>query len=682
MIAIGAFGYSAVGAFYVLLTVLLLATWRGRRIGAYLIVAGVISIAWGFSLAAQTAYGSVHTFPTASLEVLRVFAWIVILVRLGSQIGISRVLSILALVAPLVILVGIAVVAFSGPEYFGKLVDLGEVVILGGLLTALLGLVLIEQLYRNSSSELRWSLKPLLLGLGGIFVYDLFLYSQSFLLSTMDTTTWMARGLVNLLFVPFIAIAARRNAGWEMRLFVSRQVVFYSTTLTAVGLYLLLMSVGGYFIVLYGGSWGGFAQTIFFAGAIITLLTLLSSSTLRSRLKVFLNKHFFHNKYDYREEWLRLVATIADFDNRSARDVAIKAIAQIVDSPAGAMWVRDAANSGFRLTARFETEDEFPDIGHDDVLVRFIEKDGWLIDIAEHARCPERYGGLRLPDWLDDRKLAWLLVPLQSEGELLGLILLYKAPGPPKLNYEDRDLLKTVGNHIAVHLAQARSDSLLAEAQQFEAYNRLTAFLMHDLNNLVAQQSLIVTNAEKHKRDPEFVDDAISTIAGSVERMKQVMGELKSGGSGSPPKWTELRFILSSAADRCSARQPAPRVELNGVDAGVSVNAEDFAMVLAHLIRNAQDACSEDGAVEVSLRQSGGNATITVADNGTGMSAEFIRDRLFRPFDSTKGSQGMGIGAYQAREFARKIGGDLSVQSRLGEGTKVLITFPILAADA
>jgi putative PEP-CTERM system histidine kinase len=218
---------------------------------------------------------------------------------------------------------------------------------------------------------------------------------------------------------------------------------------------------------------------------------------------------------------------------------------------------------------------------------------------------------------------------------------------------------------------------MLTEARQFEAYNRLSAFLMHDLNNLIAQQSLIVANAEKYKRNAEFVDDSIRTIASSVERMKRVMRQLKSGGPETTAKLTQLRFVASAAADRCAMAQPNPVLELNDVDASIEVNADEFTMVLTHLIRNAQDACAKNGSVSISLSQTEYTATVIVADNGSGMSAEFIRERLFRPFDSTKGSQGMGIGAYQAREFARKLGGDLDVQSVVGEGTRVSMTLPV-----
>jgi putative PEP-CTERM system histidine kinase len=254
------------------------------------------------------------------------------------------------------------------------------------------------------------------------------------------------------------------------------------------------------------------------------------------------------------------------------------------------------------------------------------------------------------------------------------LVLLDDAAVIRRLNYEDRDLLKTVGNHIAVHLSQENSDSLLSEAQQFEAYNRLTAFLMHDLNNLIAQQSLIVANAEKHKRNPEFVDDAIQTISNSVDRMKKVMHQLRRGREGGAKRKTELRFLLSAAVEECAIRQPSPELVLGDAGGSIDVNADEFKAVLAHLIRNAQDATPADGTVTVKLECADGQAGISITDTGAGMTTEFVRDRLFRPFDTTKGAQGMGIGAYQAREFVRKMGGDLLVDSVVSEGTTVRIS--------
>jgi len=675
MSSLGALGYGLVSGLYAILAILLLANWRGKTIGGYLIAACVVSAVWSGILAVQTARGTFHPFILFAVELLRSGVWIVFLARLLAEIGVSRTIRYSAQIIWLAFLAA-GIVVWIKHVSFGGDGRIDAVLIPGGLALALTGLVLIEQLYRNSPRELRGGLKLLVLGLGGMFAYELFLYSQAVLFEVIDSSTFIARGLVNLFFVPMIAVAARRNPTWDLRIFVSRQVVFYSTTLVAVGFYLLLMSAGGYLIIRYGGSWGGVARIMFFVGAGVVLLTLLFSNTLRARARVFLSKHFFRNKYDYRDEWLRLVATLSKFEDSSARQIVIEAMAQIVESPVGFLWVLDEQAGTYRHAASYNSDKDAPDIRPSDQIIDFMMKDGWLVDLGEYAREPDRYGDLELPDWLNRMKLAWLIVPLTTGQKLLGFVLLYKAPGPPRLNYEDRDLLKTVGNHIAVHLAQEKSDNLLAEAQQFETYNRLTAFLMHDLNNLIAQQSLIVSNAEKHKHNPEFVDDAIQTIANSVDRMKAVMAQLKRRETESGAKLVAVKFIVSAAVDRCAGKEPTPSLQMDGNSVELSVDVEEFTMVLAHLLRNAQDATSPDGMIKVALETIGNDIEISIEDTGCGMSSQFIRDRLFRPFDSTKGVQGMGIGAYQAREFVRKLGGELRVVSEVGTGTKVTMSVP------
>lgn len=676
MSEIGAISYALVSVLYATLCVLLLTSWRGRHVGGYLIAACVISTAWAITLSAQTAGAAVPAIGIFTLEVLRGGAWLTFLLTLLAQLGVPRAIKFWVQFFLTGLLVA-AVALWLRQDYFAAGPGIASFAIPSGLLIALGGLILIEQLYRNTPPESRQRFRALVLGLGGMFAFDLFLYSQGMLFGILDTASWSARGTVNILFIPMIAIAARQNPDWDLNIFVSRQVIFYSTSLVAVGVYLFVMSLGGYALMIYGGIWGELAQIVFFVGAIIVLVVLLFSSTVRARFRVFLSKHFFRNKYDYREEWLRLISTLTGFDDSSTRQIVVKAMAQIIDSPGGLLWSLDTDGSKYQLTASYNSTTIAPDIPADIELVGFIKKEGWLIDLEEYRYDREMYGDLKLPEWLSGDATAWLIVPLMFRQQLLGLVLLKSASGPPKLNYEDRDLLKTVGNHLAVHLAQEKSDSLLAEAQQFEAYNRLTAFLMHDLNNLIAQQSLIIKNAEKHKRNPDFIDDSMQTIAGSVERMKRVMDQLKRGEADRLARSTELRFIISTAIDRCSGRMPIPSIDLDGLNTSVSVDAEEFTMVLVHLIKNAQDATPPDGSVGVLANQSDTSVAITVEDSGCGMPSEFIRDHLFKPFDSTKGSQGMGIGAYQAREFARKMGGDIDVHSVPGQGTAIILTLPL-----
>jgi putative PEP-CTERM system histidine kinase len=186
---------------------------------------------------------------------------------------------------------------------------------------------------------------------------------------------------------------------------------------------------------------------------------------------------------------------------------------------------------------------------------------------------------------------------------------------------------------------------------------------MHDLKNLIAQQTLVVQNAARHRDNPRFIDDAISTIENSVRRMSRLLEQLRRGET-------------MSAADR----EPAPVLGTADTSLEVLVSPERLGVVLEHVIRNAQDATPPEGRVEVEVRRAEQRAIIAVADTGRGMDSAFIRERLFRPFHTTKGSAGMGIGAFQTREFARMSGGEVHVESEPGKGTCFLIALPLAAA--
>jgi putative PEP-CTERM system histidine kinase len=228
-----------------------------------------------------------------------------------------------------------------------------------------------------------------------------------------------------------------------------------------------------------------------------------------------------------------------------------------------------------------------------------------------------------------------------------------------------------------VQLAQRRADEQLAESRQFDAYNRFAAFVMHDLKNSVAQLQLLVANAARHRNNPVFVDDAIDTIRNTSERMTRLIEQLQRRETQGTARTVELGPVVAAAVARSQAREPA--IAIDGQLDGLAVFAdpERLTSVLEHVMRNAQEATAAGGNVTVQLRASGTDAQLTVVDDGAGMDQEFLRHRLFRPFDSTKGAKGMGIGAYQVREYARALGGDVDVWSAPGRGTKFCIRLPL-----
>src|SRR5690606_24497313 len=297
-----------------------------------------------------------------------------------------------------------------------------------------------------------------------------------------------------------IALSAQRTPDWSLDVFVSRQVVFYSTTFLIVGAYLLVMALGGYYVREFGGAWGRVGQLVFFAGAGVALAGLLASGTLRRHAAVFISKHFYRNKYDYRLEWLRFIQTLSSTEDRDVRRTAVRAIAQIFASPGGILFLRDDADGDFVPAAawpmKLDNHAGLEKIGKDEDLPRFLERTGWIVDLQELRRSPDVYGNIAVPQWMLETQGLRIVSPLMQLDEVMGFICLYDPPPPFELTYEDRDLLKTVGRHVATHIAQEDASRKLSEARQFEAYNRLTAFMMHDLKNSVAQLNLIVENSK------------------------------------------------------------------------------------------------------------------------------------------------------------------------------------------
>jgi putative PEP-CTERM system histidine kinase len=683
MNTLGVLGYSAAGASFILLTTLLLVSWKRPGPGAFLIVASAASACWGILLALHERSISLPAAVLYELEIGRGAAWIFAITAIGAQtIGSrlrrgSRIAAGALLAMPLLAML----LERQGTLFVDPTILLSRT----QLTLSLLGLILIEQLFRNAAHSSRETLKFFCIGVGAIFAYDLFLYSQVELIHGISVDAWNARGVLSALAVPMIAIAARRNPSWSLDIFVSRQAVFYTTTFMVVGAYLTVMAIGGFYVREKGGEWGTVGQIVFMSGALVALVGVLASQTLRRYARVFLSKHFYRNKFDYRIEWLRFIGTLSSTDEDDVRRTAVRAIAQIFSSPGGFLFIKDEEDRRYRVAAAWPMHvDSLAALGPLSAqadLPQFLARTKWIIDMDELRRQPDVYRNIELPAWLADNAELRIVSPLLQINELLGFIVLYDPPPPFELTYEDRDLLKTVGRHVATHIAQHDAHRRLAESRQFEAYNKLTAFMMHDLKNSVAQLNLIVANSRKHKQNPEFIDDAIQTIGNTAERMTRLIEQLKGNNKQDRQVRVDVSKAVDDATGRCAARKPVPRFDA-GPAAYVSADAERLTTALEHVIRNAQDATSESGSITVQIDSKADEVVVTVADSGAGMTPEFIRDRLFRPFDSTKGAKGMGIGAFQVREYIRQIGGRVEVSSSPGQGTRFSISLPVSTQDS
>jgi putative PEP-CTERM system histidine kinase len=547
----------------------------------------------------------------------------------------------------------------------------------GAVAMSVFMLVLVEQLFANVSEDSRWNVKPLCLGLVGFALFDLYMYTQALLLTRPDEDARNMRGAVHALMSTLLWLAATRRANWLEKIQLSRQAAFHSATLLLVGTYLLFVSGIGYYVRFFGGDWGRALQLGVFTVAILFLVVLAVSGSARARLRVFLGKHFFRYRYDYREEWLRFTRTLSmQTSPQQMGQQIVRGLADLLESPGGALWVRSRDGQTFTQTAHWNFNESTVPEPSDSALCSFLLTSGWVVNIEEFRAYPRRYGNLTLPPWLQNAAQAWLVVPLVVTDGLIGFVVLASARTRVEVNWEVNDLLKTAGRQAASFLAQMQATEALLEVRKFESFNRMSAFVVHDLKNIVTQLSLMMKNAKRHAGNPEFQKDMLHTVENSLDRMRQMMLQLREGAS--PPGGSvgvDLGEVIQHLADAAIGRGRQLGLDLEP-HVGTRGQQDRLERVLGHVVQNAFDATPSHGTVKVTLNREGSQACVKVIDSGQGMTQEFIRERLFKPFQTTKQS-GMGIGAYESFQYVQELGGKINVESQVGQGTEVTIWLPL-----
>jgi len=548
---------------------------------------------------------------------------------------------------------------------------------------AVISLVSVEQLYRYAASNDR-QIKLLCMSLGAIFIYDIYLYTHGLIFQGIDPLLWQSRAAVSIAICLFMALGglvplqqSNRTANFN----ISRPIAFYTTSLIGVGLLITSLSLGGYYVRLYGGNWGTVIYSFVLVGAVLIIATVFVSSSLRSRLSVLINKHLFRLKYDYRSEWLRIINYLAQpADASEVNERAFFAVASTTKAPGGAIWL---LKQGFYEPVYQVNLPKIVDLQEEPTNSLFCQAFldlEWVYfpDSGDNEALSQNND--LLPYWARNFPNLWLIFPLIVGEELVGFMALTKPTDDAALTWEDLDLLKTIGRQIASYLKRHHQADQLAEGKQFDTYNKLVAFIIHDLNNLIAQQALMVKNAEKHKDNPAFVEDAIKTISHSVDRMNNLLKKLRRDESDLV-KCLNMTEVVEQAVAECSRNNP--QLSSSIAQASHTLNADQVRLVMTftNFIKNALEATPSGGRVHVTLVYIDDRAVINIEDNGSGMDWDFIHNRLFKPFETTKSGKGMGIGVYLSREYISELGGALNVMSEVGEGTTITISLPLNSMD-
>ena len=661
---------------YGVMAVFQLRHWHGDPLNRPLVGAFAVMSVWAIFLAMLPGYAMLPQLAEAARNIafLAFMYGIMQSAEGGGQPALKAVYGSVAAVVGLQIVIGGVIGEYRDvPFMFEALAATGQMI---GLTIAAGALILVHNLYGQASPESRGALRFPMIALTVMWAYDLHLYTVAYFTRGLAQDLYALRGTVLALLVPLFVLGVRNTSIWKVQL--SRAATFQSVSVIAILAYLIVMMSGARAMELVGGDWGRAAQLGIVLVMSVAALIMLPSGRLRGWFKVVVAKHVFEHRYDYREEWLRFTDTVArgDEDSPSLETRVVKALADIGGSPGGLLLLADE-HYHFSRSVAWNWEEALIDGGEGaEALARFVEDRAFVLDFERLQGGWLSHGQAQVPVplWLAATG-AWAGVPLIHAGRLVGLVILAHPPYRRPLDWEDYDLFRAAGIQAASYIAEARSQQALADSRRFDEFNRRFAFILHDIKNLVSQLSLVARNAERHADNPEFRADMIATLQSSVKKMNDLLARLSPGAvrEGEPIRPVSLERAAASVAAAKSHQHPV----IVAGEPGLWAKADPAALeqALSHLVQNAVEASPPGRPVEIRYAESGGDALVEVIDRGHGMSAEFVRTRLFQPFASTK-EQGFGIGAYEARALVTAMGGRIEVDSREGEGSVFSLIFP------
>lgn len=671
-LALGIFAFTA-------LTVFCIVTWARKITGRAAFTASLATLLFLLSHA-LTGVGPI----TFTLQVIALLAWMVLLVRvigLGPRSVRRPELKAVVGVAAGALVAGLTVVGSAWVLTIAEPGGVVSILFAAEVLFAIAGLVLLEQVVRNTREDLRGRLRFLNIGVGTMFMFQLIHGATALLLNGYMPSLVAAQPAIYALAAPFIAVASLRNPDKPLRLNLSREFVFRSGTLIATGVLLLLLGALGYLVRLLDGSWGAATLALLMAIAGMATVTVFTAPTVRLRGRQWLEENLFPRKHDYRGTWQRVTQQLtepsADFD--LAQQV-IRTLGSVLGSPGGGLW--RLSQQGLLIPiGQLHTDWTEPlSPGFSRAVKTRFEADDSIMDLRNP---PPALGEQVVPEASTALARARFIVPLMVGHRLFGIAVLNDPPVSRVLTWEDDDVLKLIARQAAGFAALQEAERELAEADKLNSFSQVSAFIVHDVKTIAAQLSLLVENAPRHRDNPEFVDDMVETVGHAVARMTRLLEQLR-GEADAPAETVDLAAMLEQTLGGFVHHDPKPDLTVSGNGHTVAADAGKLRSAVSHLLQNAVDAasCRRPDAdcephVQVKLRRNHPWVEIAVEDNGAGMDQTFIDQSLFQPFTSTKGVAGMGVGAYQARSYVRSLGGDISVRSRPGDGAVFTIKLPI-----
>ncbi len=629
-----------------------------------LILAGACLVTAGWAVAMVVSPGSVLTGVPGTLDLLRALGWYGFMLHLyrRSMPEKGRAGTAFTLAGAVAAAMAVVIVATQPDLLPGARVPLFSPNILIRLSIAVCELLLIENLYFNLPRHARWHVALPCVLLGGLACFDILVCGDLVLFQHGAQSLVDARAVAMTIVAPLLVVAAARERRWRTDFRMSRTAAFHSATLILSGAVLLALSAAGEIFRQFGTEWGWLAKVSLLFAGVMGIGVVLTSGSARSRLRRTIVEHFFASRYDYRRQWMDCIDTVSDAGS-ALHSRAIRALADVVDSPNGALFLRDAGTGPFQWAGSWNMPPTGA-VGAEHALVAAMRGGEWIADCRPGQTLTEGFDGLGP---------LWLAVPLTHRQVHIGLVLIGPPRAPFNLDQEVYDLLRIVGREVATYIAEQRATQVMLQTRQLHDYSKRFAFVAHDIKNVSSQLSLLLSNAERHIANPEFQRDMLETVGASVRKITALLHRLDAPEADrAPAALAPLPRLEALVATYRRVRRQPLELEHDGSTGIVAMGADAFDTSVTHLVNNAVEA-SAGAPVTIRVQHEVERIVIEIADKGPGMTQDFVRDKLFRPFKTSK-RDGSGIGAFQARELLQEVGGTLDVVTAPGAGTVMRIT--------
>jgi putative PEP-CTERM system histidine kinase len=555
---------------------------------------------------------------------------------------------------------------------------LGRVDYIFIVFTLALGLAQLEQILRIARDPIRYQLKFIVIGLGAFGGYKVYEASRLLLFPIWQPDDALVDSLVTLVSIGLVIYGLRRVHVQEVKakVYVAPQVVYGSVTFLVIGLYLFAVGVVGELLRYTDQSLGSALSTLVIFLAVVGLVIVLSSRTVRSSLKRTISRYFYRVKYDYRSKWLELTEA---FRSCASVDAILDRFLDVLSTTFGAgrisIWMRFEADTRFHQVRTVNTESAPPPMALNHPLIQKLLGTEEPLGVEELKLV--RNAGT--DDYFWEMTKAVLCVPLRSENRLVGFVTLSQERGAA-YGTEDADLLRAIAHHVAMLVSLAELAEERRAASELEALHRFSAFCLHDIKNLAARLSLVIQNGEVYGDDPAFQQSAMRTVSTTVQKMTALITKLSprsgAGAATEQGQWEviELHTVLAETIDSLNGGLRVPIRRIESRLPRVRMKRDQIQQVLLNVILNAQQACGEQGAIDIKTVCGEQAAIIIVSDNGPGIAPSVLRT-LFHPFQTTK-KEGLGVGLYECKRIVESHQGTMSIESEVGHGTSVRITLP------